>query len=253
MKYIYLTIIGLLFSVNIYSQLIATMHSGGTSSTYLIDSLFAYYPLDDASGDAEDVHGNRDLTLINTPTQGVTGKVGDCYTFTESSDEYLVYTPTDFEFITSFSISCWFKTDGSVEDLAGIVTNFGAVAYGYDLKISALSNIVVDFRHGGDPGNTQLLIGGLNPDDDAWHHMVVTWDIPGDETKLYVDHVLRDTEPLNDAITWDAGCEFTVGKYGSSAYWNGEIDEVGIWRGFALSQGKVDSLWNSGNGLAYPF
>ena len=133
MKYFF-SIICLLFSAGVYSQFVATTGYsgiGGSTSSPLLDSLFAYYPLDESSGNFEDVHGGRDLTASGTLTYSVSGRVGTCVTFI--TDGQGKYTADDFEFSGSYTISAWVKTNfsGARQDA---VTYYGSPGRGWTLR-----------------------------------------------------------------------------------------------------------------------
>jgi hypothetical protein len=226
----------------------AATGSGGNLS----DSLFAYYNLDEASGSALDQIGSNDLAKTGTVTQGVTGKVGDCYTFI--TDGYLGEIDTEFEFPGSFSLSYWIKTDVDV-DTRYVVSNFGSDQYGYTAFISN-GRCVANFRNGA--GVIQLYGGaGSDIDDDAWHHVVVSYSSVDDTVKLWVDGNIADIDHAPLGVVYNANCRFTIGRRDgtgvSQFFWNGEIDEIAVYRGRELTEGAVDSLWNSGSGLEYPF
>lgn len=82
----------------------------------------------------------------------------------------------------------------------------------------------------------------------GWHHVVAVYD--GTSTRLYVDGALVDGP---DTVTGTIGATGSVGigaNYSGGQYWNGSIDETGIW-GRALSATEITTLYNSGAGLAY--
>ena len=256
MKYI-LSIFILLLSVNVYSQSIATAFysgpGGGAEASQLLDSLFAYYPLDEGSGNFEDVHGSRDLTASGTLTYSVGGKVGTCVTFI--TDGQGKYTPDDFEFPGSYSISLWAKT-GNASTWQGIITYYGdggAGSRGWAIR-----------KDGGGAGaakakGRQWYVGGNNNNtsttsinDDGWHHIVWTFDTSDDNMRIYVDGDLEDTDNNVSGVDYDSDCDLEIGSWDDTQFFDGEIDEVAIWRGRALAEGSVDSLWNTGSGIAYP-
>jgi hypothetical protein len=252
MRYI-LTYLLLLFSVSIHSQFVAVSGGGAGEPSQLLDSLFAYYPLDESSGNFEDVHGGRDLTASGTLTYSVSGKVGTCVTFI--TDGQGKYTADDFEFAGSFSISAWVKT-GNASTWQGIVTyygNGGSGDRGWSLRKNAggagsATGVAVMYYVGGNV----LSVSTSAINDDGWHHVVFTFDSSDDNMRVYVDGDLEDTDNNTNAAAYDTDCDLEIGSVDDGQFWDGEIDEVAIYRGRALAEGSVDSLWNTGSGLAYP-
>jgi hypothetical protein len=253
MRYVHFLIAGLLllFSVNVNSQFIATTgYGGGAGPSPLLDSLFAYYPLDESSGDALDAHGNVDLTLNGTVTQNVGSAVqGTCYTFV--TDGRLTSGTDDFEFPGSFSIQIWIKTDYDADvEYKHMTGTFGLAQYGYEVGMTTdPERTYATMRY--QTGNVALFGSAPNINDDAWHHIVFTYNADDDSLKIYDNTVIKDKDINTNGVVY-SGSEFTIGSRRSQYYWDGEIDEVAYWRGLELSQGKIDSLYNSGSGLAYP-
>ena len=249
MKYFITIIISLLFSVSTYSQFLTTIGGGGSEPSLLLDSLFAYYSLDDPSGDAIDEVGGRDLTLAGTVTQGVGGKVGDCYTFI--TDGQAKYTADDFDFASSFSVSLWAKT-ASTGAQKGIVTYIGAGLRGWTVRMNSGDPNALPLAERYWVGGSVWSTGTTITNDDGWHHIVYTFDDATNDQKIYVDGDLEDTDNNATATVYVTDCDLEIGSEDDSFFFDGEIDEVAIYRGMAISEGKVDSLWNSGNGIAYP-
>jgi len=243
----------LLFSGSAYSQFVAVAGGGqgGVEASQLLDSLFVYYPLDESSGNFEDVHGSRDLTASGTLTYSVGGKVGTCVTFI--TDAQGKYTPDDFHFPGSFSIQCWMKTN-STSAYKGLVTYYTTTERGWASRMDngGASNAVATSGRYYSGGGTVVNGFGIAVNDDSWHHVITTYNAANDELKIYVDDVLRSTTTSATATGYETGCNFEIGSYNDAGFLDGELDEIAVWRGRVLLQGAVDSLWNSGNGLAYP-
>ena len=86
----------------------------------------------------------------------------------------------------------------------------------------------------------------------TWFHVVITYDGTNIITYLNGTKILGPTS--NTGTQNITGLKFVLGSYsGSSAtkkYW--ALDEYGVWSR-ALTQAEVTALYNSGDGLAYPF
>jgi hypothetical protein len=252
MKHIILIL--LLACSGLQAQFIGTAMYSKTAVAYpLLDSLFAYYPLNEASGNALDTLDNIDLTATGV-TYGVSGILKTCYTI--GNNNSLETASSGFEFTDNFSISWWAKTGAVGDTYEALVDNYGpggASGHGYDIIMHNTGTVYANFRW--NSGSIQLSKGGLSLEDDNWHHFVITCaQADDDSVKLYIDHVLEDDGKLSSDIVYSS-CEFGIGMEPStdSKYWDGEIDEVAIWQGIEVSHAQVDSLFNSGSAWGYPF
>jgi len=221
----------------------------------LLDSLYAYYPLNEASGDAQDTVGSNDLTAVGTLVYGVAGIEKSCITF--GSGDNLETSATVFEFTTNFSIAWWAKTGAVTESYEALVNNYGAGGtwgYGYDLIMANTGTVYCNFRW----SSSRVLLSksGLTLEDDSWHHYVITCaQADDDSVKLYIDNVLESKGKLSSDVAYAASCEFGVGAEPAtnSKYWKGEIDAVMIWRGREVTPDDVTALWAAGSGIFYDF
>ena len=84
----------------------------------------------------------------------------------------------------------------------------------------------------------------------AWHHVVVTYDLPSDTSRLYVDGV--EVASGNQGPFEGRNPAIVLGARGSpphlSQHWQGQLDEVGVYR-TALSATAVQALYRGGGGL----
>jgi len=222
---------------------------GGSGNTSLLDSLFAYYSLNEAAGDAIDLVGSNDLSLSGTVTQNQAGKVGTAYTF--ATDGEMDGTTTDFQFTGTFSISFWMLTIRDT-DWDGLICNMSAANYGWEIIATGTGVRIIRFMMRYDGGDVSVL-GSTDINDGAWYHVVSSYSAVDDTMKVWINGVLEDSDENTNGIWYDASSLLDVGHRIGGANYTGSLDEIGIWRGLELSQGKVASLWNSGNGLAYPF
>ena len=175
MRCVFSIIVSLLLSIGAYSQFLATaMHGGAGTRTYLIDSCFAYYSLEEAAGDALDLVGSNDLTPAGTVAQEETGKIGDCYSFT--TDGTLGSIADEFDFSESFSISLWISTT-STTNLDGIVTDFDPTDadYGWALFTYGNPTRLLYWRFHYD-GGSETVVGTTDINDGAWYHVAASYN-----------------------------------------------------------------------------
>jgi len=215
----------------------------------LIDGLLGYWNLNETFGDALDSVGLLN-GIVSVTTRGTSGKLSTAYTFNESNNDYInfgsVCKPT-----TGLTISMWIKPEIQLNTWAGIIINQywygsndldGYLVQIYDNKILfELSNRT---NYSSLLSNTSLSIG-------EWHHIVCTWD--GTTMKIYINSVAPDnTLARTHSIGYNIPFNLYFG-YNSQYYdYSGMLDEVGIWNR-ALDVDEITFLYNSGDGLEYPF
>tara|TARA_R110002124_G_scaffold491_1_gene2352 strand:+ start:1024 stop:2115 length:1092 start_codon:yes stop_codon:yes gene_type:complete len=81
--------------------------------------------------------------------------------------------------------------------------------------------------------------------DGLWHHIVGTWDVSGDEVKIYLDGTLKQTtNSLGTFVGTPAYASIGSSGVGSS-YYTGSIDEVSLFN-VELTASQVTNLYNDG-------
>lgn len=133
------------------------------------------------------------------------------------------------------------------------------------LMTNAWSNIIA----GSDPGTSNLLLrassgklyyfpDGVNQvsselmiNDSLWKHYVLI--VNTSHITLYVNGTKRNQTAVG-TINNIVGCRFGIGTIPtfSAQSFNGTLDEVAIWNR-SLSESEIIELYNSGNGLTFPF
>ena len=219
----------------------------------LSDALVAYYPLDEASGNAIDAHGSNDLTDNNTV--GIaTGKVSGGRDFERDNSEY--FSHTGFSWDTAWSIAFWCKPESLAAAYAGLWSrdnsNFGARSQStIYLKSNGKLAVYIDGTINYDGTGSQTLSAG------NWHFIVFSYS-PSTGIVVYVNDV-------QDADTSDSGTPSTASvgmRLGDDNYsgedsggreFDGVIDECGIWLGRTLDSSERTELYNSGNGRDYAY
>jgi hypothetical protein len=222
----------------------------------LTDNLVSYWKLDETSGTRYDsTDTNNDLTDNNTVTYD-TGKIENAAKFTRTNSESLSIadaSQTGLDPTGDFSISLWMSKTSDFQ--MAFVTKEAAGSRALEFMIYSNVNGGKPFCYINDTsyveGTTNLGYAG------AWHHIVLTYDYVTSGTsvmKMYVDGSLEGTTSNAVGPLTNSTAAFYIGARGgySDNYFNGLIDEVGYWSR-TLTQAEVTSLYNSGNGLAYPF
>ena len=213
------------------------------SGNPLWDGLLAYYTADNTPNDAL---GTYNGTLTNGATYG-TGIINNGFSF-DGVNDYISISPT---FGSTFSnnasphsYAAWIYPTNITDTYNFIIQN-GSGAKGTSMLISTSK---LSFFFGGGSNVTSTAGGVINVN--QWNHVVCAYDGAG-VVKFYVDGSLITT----GAASWTdaAGATNTyIGSYaGATHYFNGIIDEVGVWNRELIAS-EVTELYNSGAGKQYP-
>jgi len=210
----------------------------------LCNSLVSYWPFDnEVGGITEDSWRNNDGT--NNGATLASGKVGDAYSF-DGVDDY-ISVPDAPELSgggKDFTWAFWVKPrelgeipfskykDTNDKDWGFVIDGIsGGIAFGYEN----------DGNQGPSVVSSPLII-------DSWNYVVATYDESSDTVTFYIAGVYSSSGVLDYKLP-DTTTNIAFGRRnypydGSYAYFNGDIDEVGIWnRG--LSEDEVGELYNS--------
>ena len=155
---------------------------------------------------------------------------------------------------SSSSISVWFKTSVTADQaiIADRGNNQGYPNYfwyKYYLKIQPNNQL----RHGTHNNNC---VNGLNSlrsfSDGNWHNAIIVLDHTNLTIKMYVDGVLENTiTNINQSCYGNfsqptsIGC-FSGGGYADGGFFNGIIDDIGIWNR-VLTQQEITTLYQAQN------
>lgn len=214
----------------------------------LTDNLLSYYRCDEASGNLLDAHGSVTFTDNNT-VGATTGKILGGRSF-NGTNEYFSRSGNFGGGAASggaFSVSLWLTTDQA----ARVQQVIGRFAGGKLFQLGqGNSGEGLRVAYGVSPFNSIQV--GSNPTAGQWYHVVFTFSSSG-VGKLYVNGTLIGTAATLTGAFNDS-TDINIGRRGGDGteYWDGNTDEIGWWSR-ELASGEVTQLYNSGNGLAYPF
>lgn len=212
----------------------------------LLDNLEAYWELEESSGTRVDSHGSNDLTDNNTVGQG-TGILGssNCGDFESGNSEYLNNTSPSFTFddAEDFTVSCWVKRESGV---VGWVWALQDAANDYIAVFEFGANFWLRFNTGG----TQQVSHGTTISNGTWYHLLAEFDASENKGYLNVNNGTR--VEVSVTLTPNVSGEWGIGALSivPGSYFDGLIDEVGVWSRLLTSDEKSD-LYNSGSALAY--
>ena len=207
-------------------------------------NLLSYYKMDGGVTDELGNHDGSDSGTINA-----TGKINASRSFDGTND----YVQTNsFTEETTGSVNFWVKTTDNTNDIWIQTDNTGNENRGA-LQWNAGQIVIYDKTTSGgsaaifaDATSSAPLING------SWHMLTLTFTSTANTTKIYIDGVAA-TMSRSDASTANPIISglFTFGKrIDNYGYFDGDIDEVGIWSR-ELTQTDITQLYNNFDGITY--
>ncbi len=240
------------------------IHLGSPNTVSLANGLVGYWPLDGAttnwtSNTTRDLSGNGNtgtLVSMSTTSSPVAGKIGQAFKLTHNDDYIDLGTPSSLNFdrVTPFSMSVWFKTIAAGNQAFIIKAPEQSPYTGYWFQIYG-GNVVMDLVNGAEPSEQGL---GIYTDatfnDGKWHHAVATYDgssnLSGEH--IYIDGVAVATTQYDSetTLTGSVANSYPVrigadGLNPPSDDFNGLLDDIRIYNR-ALSATEIKQLYNLG-------
>lgn len=216
----------------------------------LLTDLISYWKLDEASGNAIDSHGTNHLTDVNT-VGSAAGKIGNARDFEVGNTEYfeIASNPSLQTGDIAFTVSAWVQFESMPTPFIATRDNATSerewqVSYGSTFDFTVF-----------DPSATYHTVNstGISATVGPWY-FVVGWHDPVAD-KIYIQ-VNNGTvfEASHSGGAKASAAPFRIGarSYSTPFSFDGLIDEVGFWKRL-LTPAERTTLYNSGNGKAYPF
>lgn len=209
----------------------------------LTTSLLSYYKFETNS---EDFFGPN--PGVDTATTYASGKVGQAVNFVAANLSRIFCADptgaTNFGPNASYSLAFWVKYTDNVTD-SSISEHWEGGGYAWAIRTGgSLRFNTYDQVH--NPGTN---CG--NPNDGTWHHIVCVRDVPNVLLRIYLDGTQNNSTPdttVGNSIASTSN-GYAIGNRGNAdiRYFNGALDEFGIW-GKVLTQQEINDLYNSGVG-----
>lgn len=222
----------------------------------IIDNLLAYWELNEASGNAIDAHSTHDLTDVNTVTSG-TGKVGNARDFESgASEHFLLASNADVQMgDEDFTIAGWVNAESapSSADMSVIQkTNGSDGEYFLQWRNAAGTDrfrfVVYGASGFGSEGVVTATTFGT-PSIATWYFLVAWHDSVNNQLGIQVNDGTADTAS-HAAGVFTGTADFQMSGVTFSNFWDGLLDEIGIWGRILTAQEKT-WLYNGGNGRSY--
>lgn len=220
----------------------------------LTTNLVSYYKLDESSGNAADSVGGFTLTNTNTVTYSA-GKINNGADGGASNSNKSLQVSNNLGFTDSTDVtwSQWVNvttapTEGQQQCFTNHYINGGKGRFWMYTMTGGVLKLRM-YQDAGAPSTldiTQTLTTG------TWYHIVVTYLNSSNLTTVYVNGSSVGTINFGarNAVSPDY---FSILNWGGGTLpWKGLVDEVGVWSR-VLSGTEINSLYNGGAGLQWPF
>jgi hypothetical protein len=224
----------------------------------------AYWKLDEGSGTtANDSSGNSNsLTLNSASWNTTTGKYTNAWNGTGGDLRMSRTTDSDLEFSDTddFGLSLWFKSDSTTNPSATeyLLADGGpAGSAGYAIYANATTGTLcfgIDDDASWDPDVSSCSTADVY--DNTWHHVMAVRDHNiNDQTLLYIDGALVDSDTDTTTATLDSSPSFYIGDIdtdnaGSGEEFAGDIDEIKVFR-YNPSAGQARLDFNQGAAVRF--
>jgi hypothetical protein len=220
----------------------------------------AYYKLDGTSGPVIDSVAGNNGTNVGA-TRGVTGKIGDAYTFDGVND----YVNIDAALIplastTQGTWNMWVKPVDATPASAEVLIAFSGTTTNvlFEIVITTTGKLTGYCTNYGQKWN--FTTNNIVFSDGVWS--MVTLVQNGTTVLVYINGVSEPITFANDSDTsyWyndmavdngRLGC-LNSNSNGNAAFFNGLIDEPGFFNQ-GLTSAQITELYNSGDGKTYPY
>ena len=235
------------------SVLFTTMSFAQVPNYVPANGLVGYWPF---NGNANDESGNGNNGANNGATLTIdrNGVANQAYSF-DGDDRIDVGNLNLGQMQYSYTYSTWFRTSSTSNTDKTIISDYNSSSGDDDIfscwNLLEFNNQVVRFEtrnypNGYGVGSTSPLNNGV------WHNMVSVLDRNTGQLELYVDGIFISSTSFPNLTNFDAngflrfGVHMWSNTFQSSAYWIGEIDDIGIWNR-ALTDCEIQNLYTSTN------
>lgn len=210
----------------------------------LLDSLNAYWKLDESSGDAIDVHDVYDLTDTNT-VGSAAGIIGNARDFEATNSESFSHSDTAalrFSESTDWAVSFWIKPE-SLATYRCVFGKWSGASRSAACVLDSAGHLIVFLGLSG-----SYTFSGTTLSAGTWYHVVLNFDASANELLIAVN---GSEETKSATVSWSTNtAALRIGRLDAANSFDGLIDEFGKWDRLLTADERSD-LYNSGAGLSY--
>jgi hypothetical protein len=228
----------------------------------LTDNLVGFWKMDEASGTrVDETANNNDLTANGTGgVASAAGKISDAADFEKGDSDYLSIadaSQTGLDITGDFTIAFWMKLESlpSSSGSASTIIQKYTAGNGYFVFLADTDDkVYIDLYGGGNTRDISTNAFVVSGDVGNWVHVVVASSLTSGNVAMYKNgsSVSVTTGGTRIGAIGTNAEPFQIGGGSFYNYYDGLLDEFGIWNRL-LTGAEVTSLYNSGNGLTYPF
>ena len=221
----------------------------------LTDNLIEHWKLDAASGDEIGSHAGIVLTDGNSVGTAA-GKINGARDFENASNHFM--SAVDSVALSAgdidFTIAGWMKLESVASSNAIGKWNATGNQREWFLRYST-TTAAFEFLASSD-GIASTTVTASNfgaATAGPWYYVIAWHDAANDLIGIQVNNTTPNTVS-HAAGVFDSTSAFQLGRIGvvTTSDWDGLIDEVSFWKRLLTADEKT-ALYNSGDGLAYPF
>ena len=214
------------------------------ASAFPTNDLLTYYDFEETSGVLIDrANGNNNGT-VNGTTRSQGGIVGNSYHFNGFSDLINVTDDDDLDLGANFTISVWIYHNAS--NPAYVFSKIVGEAKAYYMFATDTGSTFSTLMSESDDSDVTVVQVGTEVVN-TWQHLVML--LNGSDSVIYIDGSEVGKSPYDGTlITHDT--DLLIGFRSASTYFNGSIDELGMWNR-SLSPSEISDLYNGGAGLEF--
>ena len=210
------------------------------------NGLVGWWPF---NGNANDESGNGNNGIVNGAilTTDINSNSNAAYYFDGVDDNIAVsslnnlqYNPITYSFWFNPTALCAPQSNECWSMMLGR-DQFGNLNQGVFTTLNNNSNGIYNrllYYTGGDDSRADT-----TPLVNTWYHLVFTYDNAG-AINWYLNNTLISVDNLT--INSNANIQFNIGSGGNRYYFNGKIDDIGIWNR-VLTQQEITNLYNAVN------
>lgn len=226
--------------------------AGGGGSADYVSKLFAYYTMQEAAAGVADSLGANNFTDHSGSKALITGIIGNGLD-KQSPYETRTAVNTNFTFRGhDFTVRFWYMPDNAAPYAGGVYADNILQADSWQILYSWPSpghNKMIGFEYSYDIGSTIINCPALTPG--VWNH-VVCYAKNGVLMGIVLNNGTATEAPLT-APQFNSGAGYvSLSGGGGAPPPHSYIDEIAVWKDYALTPADIAHDFNSGIGRTYP-
>lgn len=208
----------------------------------LTTNLVSYYKFD--SSNSNDSVGSNNGTDTSITYSSGNGKINIGAGFASASTSRISFSTLFTTGSADFTLLAWIKTSTVATQVIFSVGNT-TTNNGLFLYVHTDGKLHFDLVNSGGPSSASTTVNDGN------FHLVAVTNTSG-TVQLWIDGATNGSSVSMSPNITAGTCGIGRDMNSLNNYFNGAIDEVGIWSR-ALSSTEISQLYNSGAGFQYPF